>query len=224
MKRSENIVKNWVYAGIITGLLASVVYPLLIFVEMPNLPTVFLAGAFGPLFSFASIGLYNLLKVHRKTVTAQLAAISNILAGTIVNMMLIVQLATRMHLRDYINNAETESIKEVLQWISRGVLSVQSGLDVSWDFYIAIGTFFFALNMLSHPRFGKFFGWTGIALSVLLLAFNVYTFPTPPASAGLIDFGPFVGLWYLAVTIQAWRSLKWVDRMINPSMQKSIED
>ena len=49
----------------------------------------------------------------------------------------------------------------------------------------------------------------GVALGFGLLLFSLYTFPTPPANAGLVDPGPVVGLWYLAVTVQMWRSLNW---------------
>ena len=29
------------------------------------------------------------------------------------------------------------------------------------------------------------------------------------SGAGLVDLGPAIGLWYLAVTVQMWRSLRW---------------
>jgi hypothetical protein len=83
------------------------------------------------------------------------------------------------------------------------------GLDVAWDTYIGLGTVLFAFSMLRHPRFGRVFAATGVAIGFALLLFNLYTFPTPPANAGLVDLGPLIGLWYFAVTVQMWRSLSW---------------
>ena len=210
MQNESRIELNWIKAGIITGFLTTLIYPLLNFVEMPELPTIFFAAFVGPLLSVASYGLYQFIKLHRKTVTLQIAMISNIVAGTIFNLMLIVQLSRRIWMSDYLNDPNNAAITEMLRWISRGVLTVQAGLDVSWDIYIVIGTFFFGLNMLTHPRFGKIFGGIGITLALLLLAFNLYTFPIAPMDAGLIDFGPFTGIWYFAITVQILRSMKWV--------------
>jgi hypothetical protein len=214
MAQESQLELNWIKIGIVAGFLTSLFYPLLIFVEMPQLPTVFFAAFLGPLLSAASFGLYKFMKLHRKTATLQIAMVSNVIAGTIFNLMLIVQLARRIGMEAYINDANNAASIEMLQWISRGVHTVQAGLDVSWDIYIATGTFFFALNILSHPKFGKIFGGVGILLSALLLAFNLYTFPTAPMDAGLIDFGPFIGLWYLAITVQMLRSMKWVREKI----------
>lgn len=209
MSKTYSLELNWIKAGIITGFLTTVIYPLLIFVEMPKLPTIFFAAFVGPLLSVASYGLYQFMKLHRKTVTLQIAVVSNIIAGTVFNLMLIVQLSRRIWMGDYLNDPNNAAITEMLRWISKGVLTVQAGLDVSWDVYIVIGTFLFGLNMLAHPRFGKIFGGIGIALALLLLAFNLYTFPVAPMDAGLIDFGPFTGIWYFAITVQILRSMEW---------------
>jgi hypothetical protein len=88
-------------------------------------------------------------------------------------------------------------------------VGVWLGLDVAWDIYIALGTAFFSAAMLYHERFGLIFAIPGFLIALLVVGLNIATFPVPPAKAGLIDVGPFVGLWYLAVTIQAWRSLRW---------------
>lgn len=87
--------------------------------------------------------------------------------------------------------------------------AVWLGLDVAWDAYIGVGTALFGFSMLRHPRFGRVFGGSGMAIALALLCFNLYTFPTPPANAGLIDLGPIVGVWYLAVTLRAQGSLAW---------------
>lgn len=209
MSKETQLELNWIKTGILCGFLTTIIYPMLIFVDLPKLLTIFLAAFVGPLLSVASYGLYQFMKLHRKTVTLQVAMISNIIAGTIFNLMLIVQLASRLGISNYLDSINDTANKEMLEWISRGVLTVQAGLDVSWDIYIVIGTFFFGLNMLTHPRFGKIFGGIGILLAVLVLAFNLYTFPIPPMDAGLIDFGPFTGLWYFAITVQILRSMKW---------------
>lgn len=209
MNKENTLSLTWIKLGAIAGILACVIYPLMIAVEMPRLLTVACAAAFGPLLSLASVGLYHLLKLHEKTVTAQIAAGANIIAGSIVNMMLVVQLAISYSMKEYVKNAADAATKSTLELIWKAVDKVQLALDVSWDIFISIGTLLFAVNMLKHPRFGKILGSIGALLAVLLLGFNLYTFPIPPANANLIDFGPFVGLWYLVVSIQALRSLTW---------------
>jgi hypothetical protein len=88
-------------------------------------------------------------------------------------------------------------------------VAIWLGLDVAWDAYVGFGTICFALAMMRHPRFGRVFAFVGMAVGAGLLALHVYTFPTPPQNAGLVDLGPALGLWYLVVTIQMWRSLSW---------------
>jgi hypothetical protein len=78
---------------------------------------------------------------------------------------------------------------------------------------IGLGTVLFGVSMFRHPRFGRLFGASGVVLGLGLLMSNLYAFPTPPANTGLIDLGPFIGLWYLAVSVQMWRSLGWAQAM-----------
>lgn len=96
-----------------------------------------------------------------------------------------------------------------MQVIAPELVAVWLGLDVAWDVYMGIGTALFALAMFRHPRFGAAFAVPGLIIAVILVALNLAIFPTPPADANLFDAGPLVGLWYLAVSIQVWRSLGW---------------
>jgi hypothetical protein len=98
------------------------------------------------------------------------------------------------------------------------LVGIWLGLDVAWDTYIGLGTIFFAWAMLGHPRFRWPFAVPGFALGLLVIVLNLHTFPSPPAEAGSVDVGPFVGLWYLAATVQAWRSLGWAREKIRQSM------
>lgn len=199
MPTSNSIELRWVQLAIGLGIATSVVYPSLIFLPLPQLLTVSLAAAVGPLLGIASIGLYRFLRIHQPSVSAQLAAACNFLAGALFSTMLLVQLAVRL--------------RAAGQPIDQQLVAVWLGLDVAWDVYIALGTTLFAWAMWTHPRFGRIFTVSGILLAALLLAFNFYAFPEPPGETNLVDLGPLVGLWYLVVTVQMWRSLSWVKQV-----------
>lgn len=196
MTARDSIELRWVQIGIGLGIATSVVYPSLIFFSLPKLLTIILAAAIGPLLGIASLGLYHFLRLDRPSVSAQLAAFCNFFGGALFSTMLLVQLAVRL--------------RAAGQPIDQQIVAVWLGLDVAWDLYIALGTGLFAWAMWTHPRLGRGFAVSGIFLAVLLLSFNLYSFPEPPGEKNLIDLGPFVGLWYLAITVQMWRSLSWV--------------
>ena len=210
MSKSIELLKTWVKVGVVTGFLATIVYPLLITVPMHLTLTVILAAAFGPLLSVASMGLYHYMAAHKRTVTLQIAVVFNIIAGTLVNTMLVVQLAVREFLALRLAEAGDEQVREIIRWGYSGADKVQLGLDVSWDIYISVGTILFALNMLRHPRFGRIVGGAGVVIGALLLFFNLISFPVPPADSGSIDFGPLVGIWYFVVAILMLRALKYL--------------
>ncbi len=189
---------QWIKLGGICGLAAVVVYALMVFVPLPDAVGTALAASFGPLFSLASYGLYRLMVLNRNSVSLQIAPVSNAIAGALVTAMLLVQLSVRTGGRG--------SLEDFLWTKFR---RVDLGLDVAWDVYGALGTFLFAWDMLHHPRFGRVFGILGLVLAVGLAVLNLATFPTPPANAGLMDLGPLVALWYVAVSIQMLRSRNW---------------
>ena len=195
MTESPSPTLAWIRLGVVAGLASCLVYPALVFLPVSGVMAAVLAAAWGPLLGTASMGLGRLLQVHRRSVAVQLAVALNITAGALVTSMLLVQLAVRAR----VHGGE----------VPPELIAVWLGLDVAWDVYVGLGTGLFALAMLHHPRFGATFGIAGVLIAAVLLALNLGTFPTPPADAGLFDAGPLVGLWYLAVSVQAWRSLGW---------------
>jgi hypothetical protein len=136
-----------------------------------------------------------LLELETPRLSSTLGSLLNALAGALFSAMGLVQLAVA-----YSAAGDKVATPFVAIWL---------GLDVAWDAYVGFGTICFALAMMRHPRFGRIFAFFGMAIGAGLLALHLYTFPTPPQNAGLVDLGPALGLWYLVVTIQMWRSLSW---------------
>jgi hypothetical protein len=211
----KRIYRTWVRVGIYAGLGVNVIYPLMIFVPLSRKMTLLFASLFGPLLMAASLGLYFFLKAHRKTVSGQLAVLSNIIAASMVSLMLIVQLSVNLSVPGLMESGGEGISEATKKWILQVVDKVQLGMDVSWDIFIAIGTILFGAAAMKHPRFGKIFGLCGFLIGHFLLVFNLATFPTPPGEAGLIDLGPAVGLWYLVAALLILRSLKWFDKQLS---------
>jgi hypothetical protein len=208
MQNHNTLSKKWIKLGIICGLLISFIYPALIFIPLPEVVQTFLVMLFGPLLAFSSAGLYHFIILHKKSLAATAAVVSNIIAGVLITTMLLVQIAIR--------SSRPSVIDETSKWIWKSLNQVHLGLDVAWDVYIFFGTLLFSVSMFNHPKLSKIISSAGIVISVLLLVFNAVSFPVPPADAGLIDVGPFVGLWYFVVTLLIIFNLKWVDEQLKP--------
>lgn len=195
---------KWINIGIICGFLVSVIYPLLQFISNLIL-AVILAASMGILLSLASVGLYYFIQIHKKNIISKIALFSNIIAGALLTQMFLVQLAIR--------SSKPEIVDESVKWIWITINHIHYGLDVAWDVYIFLGTLLFAISVFQHPKLGKIFSISGIIISLLMIVTNVISFPIPP-SKELIDFGPFIGLWYLAITIKIVFSRKWIHQQI----------
>ena len=207
MNDDKVIIISWIKLGIISGLLSSIIYPSLIFIPLPAALQVIFIMAWGPLLGLSAVGLYYFLSLHKKSVSSQIAVISQIVAGILVTLMLLIQSALMF--------SRPESIDAPSKWIWNTINHIQLGIDVAWDLFIFLSTLLFALNMFNHPKFGKIFSLTGIILAILLISFNITTFPTPPAEAESFDVGPLVGLWGLAVTINILTKYKWIEAKLN---------
>ncbi len=210
MDQKKNTDRTWVKAGIVCGLLACIVYFLSTQVSISFHFNYFLFFTFGPLLCMASVGLYQFLKRHSNSVKLQAGSLFLFTSGVVTTMMATMQGSIRYLMNQYIVEAPDDSTRETLRLILRGVDSTQLGLDIAFDIFISAGTFLIAMAMWTHPKFGKIFGLTGMIVSGAGLLFNLVTFPLNPGTRGLIDAGPFFGIWFTVVTIQVIRSLKWM--------------
>jgi len=175
---------------LVAGFTACVAYPLGVFAPLPIAVRTLLLAFFGPLLGLGSFGLFRVLSLNRNSVCGGLGAAFNAIGGALFAAMMLVQLAAGHRGEDAYAQAA---------WL---------GLDVAWDIYIGVGTLLFAAAAYTHEWFGKTLGISGAVIAVLILLLNLWTFPTPPANAGLFDAGPLVGSWYLVVTIAASRGIR----------------
>jgi hypothetical protein len=176
----------WVSIAVISSAAAAVSYALLL--VLPNAPSlgVVVAFTFAAGLTAGSIALYHISTRAGPRPITLLAAAANGLAGALFVAMALVQVA----------------IKSVTSSVSPEMQSIYWGLDVAWDLYVGAGTVGFSLAFFKDPWFKGWFAVPGLLIASTLLVFNVTTFPAPPGSAGLIDVGPLVGLWYLAATVR----------------------
>lgn len=124
-----------------------------------------------------------------------------ILSGALVTAMIIVQLAV-------VQSTVPAADAQLSSVLVHRIRDVSLGMDVAFDRFIGLGTVFFGFAMLTDRRFGRILGWLGIVVGlVVILGFNLATFPDPPVEAGLFDPGPVTGLWHLSVVIQMTRYL-----------------
>jgi hypothetical protein len=146
-----------------------------------------LAFVFAISLSVGSVAIWLVLASDGKSgPLAMFAAMSNVVAGAIFLSMVAVQLA----------------VKDVADPPDEGLRAVYWGLDVAWDLYIALGTVGLAIS-LYHARWLRLWAFAGLAAGAALFVLNLASFPEPPGTAGLVDIGPLVGLWYTGVTIGA---------------------
>lgn len=190
---------RWIRAGMVAGVWACAAYPVAIFVPLPMWISATLAASFGPALGIACVGLWRLIQLHQISIAAAAAAGLNAIGGALFTAMLLVQMAVGIAAGDH---------------PERPLQAVWLGLDVAWDVYLGFGTALFGFSMLRHPRFGWGFGGSGIMIALALLCLNLSSFPVPPASAGLVDLGPVVGVWYFAVTLRTWQSLRWAQETL----------
>jgi hypothetical protein len=194
----------------VSGIAGLISYFGAVFIPLPDLAGYGLAFFMGPLLALSFVGVHAALAAHRDTVAARFGMVLGIVAGGIVNIMLVVQGANNILRARNAASEMSEAELEAAELVWRAVNRVQFSIDVSWDFFITLAGILVGIAMLSHPQFGKILGWSGIVLSALLLALNMQTFPIGPAYAGSFDLGPVVALWYLAVFIRMLTLRGWV--------------
>lgn len=209
MNKEIEMTTSWMKIGGVCGILGIFSYLAAAFVPMPDMLVYAAAFAFGPLLAIGAIGLYHGLSAQKRTPLTQIATFFAVSAGITLLIMLTVQQAIFGAMKVSADKIGETANKDIHKQIFDGLDAVHFGIDVAWDVLISTAVILFGIAMLHHPKFGKIIGALGILFGSLLLAFNLWHFPLPPASVDSIDWGPAVALWLLTAFILLLRAIGW---------------
>jgi hypothetical protein len=188
--------------GAISGILSIILYiSAAAFSFLPDTISRLFGFSFPLLWIISYMGLYHFLKREFHTASLEIAYIFGIIGAAIACTFIVVQQANIMWHNEAMISASTEEAKALLKAAYRGANRVQAGFDVAFDIFITISWFLFGFNIAKSKKFNKILGWSGSFIALSLLVLNLYTFPNAPAESGLIDVGPFLGLWALVFYI-----------------------
>jgi hypothetical protein len=210
MRDERELIQQWALIGGACGVLAMAVYTAGSAVELTTRQEAVVATVFGPAIACASMGLYLVLRLRRRTVSLDLGLVANVAAGVAVTLMLMAQLGLKGWFELEFGDGATDSTERAMHAAFEAANGIQLGLDVAWDVFLVMGTVLLAVNMWHHPRFGRAIAAAGIVTAVGLMVINLLTFPEPPGHAGGIDLGPFIGSWYVVVSVRLLTSRRWV--------------
>jgi hypothetical protein len=200
----------WVGSGI-AGVVAVVCYILAIALRWPEsqlgTSTALVIVSAWPILSIVySYGLYTFVAAERESAANRLAFVFAVAAFTTVLGMIVVQLAVGAGIGEITRGLDEQTTKA----LRRGLRMIDLGLDVAWD--MLIGTALILSGTAMRRRNGLGLGWAicSVALGVVLIVLNAATFPWPPGDRGLIDIGPFIGVFVMALgvrlSILGWRA------------------
>lgn len=202
---TETPPESWALLAVVSGILGVGCYMgSVVFKPFPWPVGRLLFFSVGPLTVISTVGLYKALEATTSRLPLLVGCVLTVISGAIVNVMAVVQDVQFTYFGDRIDAATDAAVRANLEQMLWGVNVVQSGLDVSWDIFIATGTIFLGLAVWTHPLWGRVFGGVGIVAAASALILNLIAFPTAPASAGLIDLGPAVGVWYALLIARLW--------------------
>ena len=190
---------NLAIIGGFSGILSIIFYVSAIALSnaIPEKIILIMAFTFPLLWIISFLGLYQLLQLESPTATLPIALIFGIIGSALACTLLVIQRANIIWHQEALAAVSEGQGEELIRAAYRGANRVQAGIDVAFDIFITIAWILFGFNIAKSQRFPSILGWSGSLLAAILLVFNMSTFPNAPAEAGLMDLGPFLGLWAL---------------------------
>lgn len=146
----------------------------------------------------ASYALYKFVAAERESAANSLGLLFFALAFATLLSMLIVQTAVTSSIAGIARDLDGQTATA----LRRGLRMIDLGLDVAWDFLGGTALICWGLAIRKRSGFGPGWGIPAVIFGIALIILNASTFPIPPGNSGLIDIGPVVGLFMLALFVR----------------------
>lgn len=187
-------------AGGIAGMSSVACYILAIALPWPqtqagSLAVLVLASTW-PVLSIGYVyALYDYVAAERQGHANRLAFVFAVAAFTTLLAMIVVQLAVRAGVTEAAAGLDAATADA----LRRGLRLVDHGLDVAWDILIGVALLLSGIAIFRRAGLGRVWGLASAVLGIALIALNAATFPWPPGDAGLVDIGPLIGVFVMAL-------------------------
>lgn len=143
-------------------------------------------------------GLHGFVAEERDGGVNRLGFVFAVAAFTTLLGMIIVQQAVSAGIGEVTRGLDEATARA----LRRGLRLIDLGLDVAWDFLIGSALVLWGLALRRRTGFGPGGAVPLAALGVALIALNAATFPWPPGDRGLVDIGPLIALFWVAIAVR----------------------
>lgn len=145
-----------------------------------------------------SYAMYGFVAAERDGPANRLALLFAVVAFATVLTMIVVQLAVGAGIAEITRGMDEPAARA----LRRGLRMIDLGMDVAWDMLIGTALVFSGLAIRGRSGLGPGWGIPSVAFGVALIGLNAATFPWPPADRGLVDIGPFIALYVMALAVR----------------------
>ena len=152
------------------------------------------------LFVINSYAIYRLVAWEREGAANRLSFLLSVMAYGMAAMMLTVQGTVELIIGEKMAAASSQD-QDLWRMVYTALDGVDLGMDLAWDLFFGSSLMVGFLPMLRHSRLGPWWAIPALVLGILLIGLNASTVPWPPATAGLFDIGPVIGLYGLVLSI-----------------------
>lgn len=208
MHSTETFYEKFARTGSLAGILVVMMYFLS---KLTSLPEGLYYGLHiyqGPIMVFAWMGIYSFFRMRGKSIVLVTAIVFAISSAILRMMFLVVQINNLIFIGEYKDAAMPEA-KEAWTNILKGVFTVQNGVNITSDIFLDLAIILFGVACWKDARMGKLMAVYAFLAGGLHFVFKAYTFPKPPATAGLFDAGPLAATWPLLAALLVLKNIYW---------------